>query len=238
MTINTITAHRVGRAARLGLLSAVAVLSLATPAVAAPVALTFQGTIPSTNSVFGSGSGPFTTFQNQFISQANVGNTYSFTFSYDTTATATGGLYPLTLESGRVGSFTNFSDFTPYIQFTTAGTYTYLNFFLRKDEMAGPNHFTSYATFNLGDNDGNVAAGVLPATIVPGDLDLIGAGFQTFGSNGSYREVVDSASRGLTQTSAVAGVPEPASWVMMIFGFGLVGAALRRAPHRLRLRLA
>lgn len=239
MTIKTIIARPVRHAARRRLLSAVAVLSLAAPAAAAPVTLTFQGT---TGASFGSGSGPFTTFQNAFIAQANVGNTYSFTFSYDTASTATAGRYPLTLVSGRVGSLTDFSDFAPYIQFTTAGAYTYLNFFLRKDEMAGPNLFTTYATFNFGDNDGDVVTGVLPATIVPGNLDFISAGFQTFGSNSSYREIVDSTSRGLTQASVapgvVTGVPEPTSWVLMIAGFGLVGAALRRAPHRLPLRPA
>lgn len=33
-------------------------------------------------------------------------------------------------------------------------------------------------------------------------------------------------------TRNVAGVPEPAAWVLMIGGFGFAGAALRRAPRR------
>ena len=32
---------------------------------------------------------------------------------------------------------------------------------------------------------------------------------------------------------AMAGVPEPASWALMLAGFGLVGTALRRRPSRL-----
>ncbi len=32
----------------------------------------------------------------------------------------------------------------------------------------------------------------------------------------------------LTQLAADAGVPEPSTWAMMILGFGLAGAAVRR----------
>jgi hypothetical protein len=32
----------------------------------------------------------------------------------------------------------------------------------------------------------------------------------------------------VVEWSAAAGVPEPASWAMLIAGFGLVGAAMRR----------
>ncbi|QXQ08680.1 PEPxxWA-CTERM sorting domain-containing protein [Sphingosinicellaceae bacterium] len=31
-------------------------------------------------------------------------------------------------------------------------------------------------------------------------------------------------------TFEVAGVPEPATWAMLIIGFGLVGSAMRRRP--------
>lgn len=34
------------------------------------------------------------------------------------------------------------------------------------------------------------------------------------------------------QAFAIAGVPEPATWVMMIGGFGMAGAILRRAPRK------
>lgn len=33
-------------------------------------------------------------------------------------------------------------------------------------------------------------------------------------------------------TSQLAAVPEPASWAMMLLGFGAIGASLRRAPRR------
>lgn len=37
---------------------------------------------------------------------------------------------------------------------------------------------------------------------------------------------------------SVSGVPEPATWIMMILGFGFVGASLRRARSRLAISLA
>ena len=38
--------------------------------------------------------------------------------------------------------------------------------------------------------------------------------------------------------SLATGVPEPTSWALMILGFGLVGASMRRSTRRLDLRLA
>lgn len=45
---------------------------------------------------------------------------------------------------------------------------------------------------------------------------------------------LDSVS--LTQNPAVAAVPEPASWAMMIVGFGMIGAGLRFRQRRTVLR--
>ena len=204
----------------------------AAPADAALVTLRFQGTIPSTNSFFGSGIGPFTTFQQTYFAAANWGNTYDFTLQYDSAAVPVAGRYAMTLVSGRVGSFTDFSGFAPYMQFASAGAYTYLNLFLQKDEMAGSNLYRSYAAFALGDNDGTVVAGVLPTTLVASEYNFINVSFETYGRDGSYRHMVDSQSRGLTQIAntpgGVGGVPEPATWAMMIAGFGMIGAGLRR----------
>lgn len=41
-----------------------------------------------------------------------------------------------------------------------------------------------------------------------------------------------SEASGVWHTSRIEGVPEPASWAMLIAGFGLVGAALRRPSLR------
>lgn len=48
-----------------------------------------------------------------------------------------------------------------------------------------------------------------------------------------YIQIYDTA---LTDTGIIAGVPEPTSWMMLIAGFGLVGAAARR--RRLAIRAA
>ena len=49
-------------------------------------------------------------------------------------------------------------------------------------------------------------------------------------SNSSGFSGVDNVS--LVAMSATDGVPEPAAWAMMILGFGLAGAAIRRRPSR------
>ena len=37
---------------------------------------------------------------------------------------------------------------------------------------------------------------------------------------------------------AIAAVPEPATWAMMIVGFGAIGSSLRRANRRTKVRYA
>ncbi len=206
--------------------AAVALLGTA-PASAAVVTLRVQGTLPGAG-VQGAGIGPFTTFQNTFFgTYVNFGNSYDFTFSYDTAAAQSGGVYPLTLVSGQVGALTNFSDFTPYIQFQPAGAYQYMNLFLRKTETFGFNSYNTYVALALGDNDGTVTPGVLPGAIVAGDYDFVNLSFEVYGGNQSYRSLTHSVSTGLSQVIP-SGVPEPATWAMMLAGFGAIGASLRR----------
>jgi hypothetical protein len=50
----------------------------------------------------------------------------------------------------------------------------------------------------------------------------------TIGSDGAFYVANFSAAEGIGQVLRIAAVPEPASWAMMIAGFGLVGSALRR----------
>ena len=41
-----------------------------------------------------------------------------------------------------------------------------------------------------------------------------------------------------TTTAAIGAVPEPATWAMMIMGFGLIGGALRARRHKTRVAFA
>jgi PEP-CTERM motif len=48
----------------------------------------------------------------------------------------------------------------------------------------------------------------------------------------------DYAAGSATGLGTVQAVPEPATWMMMILGFGLIGAAMRRRPNNRRFGLA
>lgn len=230
-----------GVAVKRSILALMATFAMAAPAHAALVDLRFQGEIPEFNSVFGSGSfSLLTPFQQAYISGiprrigATPGAMYDFTLRYDTESTPVGGRYDLELISGYAGSNTDFSGFTPYLAFAQAGSYTYMNLVLQYVESGGA---TSYAFFALGDNDGDVVNGVLPETITPADLDFINVSFEAYGR--SNWSVVDSQSRGLSVTfptgetdpgtggGQTGAIPEPATWGMMILGFGLAGASMR-----------
>ena len=48
------------------------------------------------------------------------------------------------------------------------------------------------------------------------------------GADGAFYVTQFSASPGVGQVLRIAAVPEPASWAMMILGFGAIGMAARR----------
>ena len=85
-----------------------------------------------------------------------------------------------------------------------------------------PNQFASLGsgssstrTFNSSDFSGNVW--------------IIGAAFSGHNVDGKY----DAFKLDLLAASRVQAVPEPATWAMMLAGFGLVGFALRRRQDRM-----
>ena len=60
-------------------------------------------------------------------------------------------------------------------------------------------------------------------------------------SNGQYRvntAPFDSGFVTASSSQVQAAVPEPTTWAMMIIGMGLIGAAMRRAGRKTRIRYA
>ena len=84
---------------------------------------------------------------------------------------------------------------------------------------------------------GNVLSVVVPLSLLPST----GFGAQQYGFNiwprigapGPNTQISDFAPN--NGTRSVAEVPEPATWALMIAGFGIVGAALRRRSYRTAL---
>ena len=66
--------------------------------------------------------------------------------------------------------------------------------------------------------------------------DLVDATGLTIGSDGAFYVATGSASgAGAGQVLRISAIPEPATWAMMIIGFGAVGVALRRSKRAARL---
>ncbi len=67
-----------------------------------------------------------------------------------------------------------------------------------------------------------------------------GAAVGFIACNGSIpcSAVGNSINADFSSSSAVASVPEPASWALMIFGFGSIGAALRASRRKIGQRRA
>lgn len=55
-----------------------------------------------------------------------------------------------------------------------------------------------------------------------------GRAYQLFGSNVAESGYVPNTKFGVTSVGGVGAGPEPGTWAMMIFGFGVVGGVLRR----------
>jgi hypothetical protein len=219
---------------------------LVAPAHAEIVTIRFQGAISPFNQGGGFASGAesnFTSAQLSYFNSIQVfnntpGSSYDFTVRVDTDAAGndpgTGIIYPMELLSGQVGSFTDFSGFTPYIGFNTSGMYRYVNFTLRRTEVIGSSNRNSFATFSLGalTSSGLITSGVLPDGAFQYQFGT--ASFDIYGANGAFRSAIDTSidtvtqQIGQTEPPATGAVPEPESWAMLIAGFGLVGAAMRR----------
>lgn len=226
------------------LLAGVCALVLSVPAHAALVRLNFSGELDRDNSYTSSAhaSNLYSAEQLAYMGGfhlpqgLNPGSAYDFTIQYDSDAVAVGGRFAFDLISGSAGAHSDFSDFTRYAIFQTAGAYTYLNFVFEKTTAAGGTQ-PIYAIFNIGDNNGDVVNGVLPSTVVPALIGQKNASFEVRGAyvSSRYRGFRDGAGLLVQPAAAIGAVPEPSTWAMMILGFGLSGAALRRFGGRASL---
>lgn len=83
-----------------------------------------------------------------------------------------------------------------------------------------------YDDFYSGDASYTFTANGLHAPTFSGATNLTGTFVPFLGNDSSGNELDQEI--GFTLLSQTGAVPEPASWVLMIAGFGLIGGALRR----------
>ncbi|WP_293973827.1 PEPxxWA-CTERM sorting domain-containing protein [Sphingomonas sp.] len=91
---------------------------------------------------------------------------------------------------------------------------------------------TETLTFIAYDDSATALAGVSLADLVSGGFNTLLLNYNLAiysGVDGSYAEQVFAATDRVSFT--LTAVPEPAGWAMMVAGFGLIGAGLRRQPR-------
>lgn len=96
------------------------------------------------------------------------------------------------------------------------------------DQTNAPPAF--YQDFFLFTRDQEVALGIYGAATSLTDYSLTAANLDKIWANRAGTDINfgnDTHAR-ITALRAVSGVPEPATWGMLLLGFGLIGAAMRR----------
>ena len=145
-------------------------------------------------------------------------------------AVTPGGPYPESQAGGHVifadGSQTNFITFNTAASVLLQG----VNVFVSSDGVNNPDRQFAQITLFAGTTANNLTSlgtGVLGTGGQTVSYSFAPTQYQYFRFEGTN---LTNGAR-LLEIDGIAGVPEPATWAMMIMGFGMVGGALR---HRRR----
>jgi hypothetical protein len=117
----------------------------------------------------------------------------------------------------------------------TAGTYTISGSFSRRDVTSSGDGSLASIFSNIGGVSTSLFSMTIAntsygsSTTFGGLVVNLGAGDSIdFALNNAGDFTFDSVALGATISNNISAVPEPATWAMMISGFGMAGAALRR----------
>jgi hypothetical protein len=172
-------------------------------------------TLPTGVSVFQNfdGFAPDSVIGNNAFARANIGKPNEPGYG----SAGLSGLYGVV---GTGGSYTTSFGISSMFSFLLGSLDTFNSLTLRyadgSSQLYQGGQITKGLSFNSGSQITGGLTGVVTYRVSSGPL-LTGA---TFASTGS----------GFEFDNLAAAVPEPATWGMMILGFGLVGGAMRRRP--------
>ncbi len=175
------------------------------------------------------------------VNSTNTAGTYNVSFQGPDAPQDGGGGYTYVYNLTGTATFTPYfpSAGNPVVSDALLGTYTLL---LRKD-AAAPAYYV-----DLLDSSANILWSITGGASDVGQLDLTQPGSATPTTNiidqnfiyfaGGGDAIIQAPRTYLTFsiTDAAAAVPEPASWALIITGFGMVGAGMRFRQRRTAAR--
>ena len=157
-----------------------------------------------------------------------------YTFSYMGAAFtfgATGDIFgPLNVRDTADGAISSFGGFlgipvSPSPSFTNRGTVTY-----GPSDSFAAFPTTTAVSYSNGKN-------FLGLRVTSGGSNYYGFAYTTNSVLNSFG-FETAADTAITATTAIPAVPEPATWVMLLFGFAMTGAAVRYGRRRTAVRYA